>query len=472
MNQKRMTQLLLGLGLLALVAVVGALWQRRHPQPEPQVQAAPSKIELTGSGLVAAADAHRKVLREAREIPPFFEQALTQLQGGQAPGAQEVEANPEQKPEPALADVRQSQQVLIGFSGGEIGETDNCGCAHNPLGGLARKVQWLRQATEGRKNTLILETGGLLVTAVPRQQEREGEALARADVFLHAMAKAGYAGLNVGAHELAFGLADLRRVAKARGIPLLSANIFDQKGQPAFTRKLVKQVGPLKIGVFGLISNQPPDFGHIVTEQGLQLQPATQTAQLLVQELRAEGCDVVILLSQLTRVEVDGLMGQVKGIDLVLGSNAMDLTQQLVTSGEGYFADTYTKGKYVGLITISARGKGRLFAQNEKGALTAQRQELAAQVQGLQGQLDAANDPQSPVKMSAEAREMVDHQIAALRARLQRVTLEIDSVGLPPPNANTVDLHLEPLLDELPNDPEVLKWIDKMKEKYPKIGGH
>ena len=68
--------------------------------------------------------------------------------------------------------------------------------------------------------------------------ERPGEAEARADVFLAAMHRMGYVGLNVGIQDLALGLAPLRKLAKSHKIPLLSANLVDKAGQPAFQRWL------------------------------------------------------------------------------------------------------------------------------------------------------------------------------------------------------------------------------------------
>jgi 2',3'-cyclic-nucleotide 2'-phosphodiesterase (5'-nucleotidase family) len=340
------------------------------------------------------------------------------------------------------------------------------------LGGLPKRIRWWQQATAGHPNALAFDVGGLMVPNVPDTMDRPGEAVARADVFLRAMARGGYAGLNVGAHELALGLADLRRLAAANRIPLLSANLYDKGGKPAFQRLLVRQVGPLKVGVFGLISASPLDILGTVDKQGLRIEPPIAVASLAVKELRAQGCDLVIVLSQLSRLEVDGLMAQVKGIDLVLGSTQMDMTTQLLGAGDGFFADTFTKGKYMGLMTISARGKGKLYAANMKAALNAQRSELAAQIQSMQVQIEQSGNPSAPVKLSKEAREVIDHQLAALRARMQRVTMEIEAGGSAPAKANTVDLQMAALGQEMPDDAEVLKWVDKLKTKYPHVAGH
>ena len=328
------------------------------------------------------------------------------------------------------------------------------------------------QQTQGHPNALAFDTGALMVPNVPDTMDRPGEAVARAEVFLRAMARGGYAGLNVGAQELALGVADLRRLAAASHIPLLSANLYDKTGKPAFQRLLVKQAGPLKVGVFGLTTTQPLDILNTVEKQGLQIEPPNVMAAAAVKELRAQGCDLVIVLSQLSRLEVDALTAQVKGIDLVLGSNNMDMTAQLLAAGEAFFVDTFTKGKYMGMLTVSVRGKGPLFAANMKAALNAQRSELAGQIQSLQVQIEQSGVPGAPLRLSKEAREVIDHQLAALRARMQRVTMEIEAGGSMPPNANTVELEMAALGQELPDDVEVLKWVDKLKTKFPHVAGH
>lgn len=334
------------------------------------------------------------------------------------------------------------------------------------------------QETQAHPNALAFDVGALMVPNVPDTTDRPGEALARADVFLRAMARGGYTGLNVGAQELALGLADLRRLAATHHIPLLSANLYDKSGKPAFQRLMVKQVGPMKVGVIGLITAAPLDILNTVDKQGLRIDPPNAAASMAVKELRAQGCDLVIVLSQLSRIEVDSLMSQVKGIDLVLGSTQMDMSTQLLQTGDAFFADSFTKGKYMGLLTISARshpgqpGGGKLYAANVKAALNAQRSELAGQIQSLQVQIEQSTLPNAPLKLSKEAREIIDHQLAALRARMQRVTMDIEAGGTAPKNANTVDLQMAAMGQEMADDAEVLKSLDKLKQKYPHVAGH
>ena len=55
---------------------------------------------------------------------------------------------------------------------------------------------------------------------------------------------------------------------------------------------------------------------------------------------------------------------------------------------------------------------------------------------------------------------------------MQRVAMEIESGGSAPAQANTVDLQMAALGQEMMDDPEVLKWVDKLKLKYPHVAGH
>ena len=474
MGQQRRTAAIVGVGVLLLVAVAAGVWWRQK-QPTPAVAPA-VQLDHSDAGLLRISDMHRAVIAEARQLVPQLQSALSPPEP-----VTDVVASPGPDTPPStehidpFADLPQSRQLLIGFSGGALGDTDPCGCAHNPLGGLAKRVRWWQRTIEGRRNTLLLGTGGDLVPSIPDVIDRPGEALARADVFFRAMAKAQYAAMNVGAHELALGVGDLRRIAKARGVPLLSANIYGKDGQPAFERKLTVQVGMMRVGIVGLVTSSPPDGVTLQQAQGLEIRPPVQAGQQVIGELEREGCDMIIVLSQMSRQEIDALVNQAPGIDLVLGSQSMDLTNDLIATGNGYFADTYTKGKYMGLLTVGVRAATgrhtRLYARNMRAALDAQRLDLASQIQQQQVQLDQSLEPGSPIRMDKETREVVGHQLAALRARLQRVTLEIESVGDVPKDGNGVALEMIGMSQDVLDDPEVLKWIDKFKEKYPKIAG-
>lgn len=314
-----------------------------------------------------------------------------------------------------------------------------------------------------------------MFTANPQAPtERPGEAEARAEVFAQAMHQMGYEGMNVGLNDLALGLEPLRKVARSNKLPLLSANLYElRSGKPAFQRLLVKDTGLLKVGVFGLMTRAPSDIGKYVTDQGLEIRDPVASAKAVVAELKGQGCQLVVMMSQLSRQETELVMEKVPGIALALGSTGMELSMQLTAMGQGYFVDAFTKGKYIGEIAVAVGAKkDRYFAKHMRDSLTAERSDLAQQVQGLQSQLDAANRPGAPMPLSPEIRKIMERQMATTRARLQAATMKLEGEVTAPKDASTLDLTMASLGNEIPFDPEIDAKVKKLQEKFPKIGGH
>ena len=305
--------------------------------------------------------------------------------------------------------------------------------------------------------------------------ERPGEAVARAEMMLRTYDHLGYAALNVGLNDLALGLADLRRLTKVHKVALVSANLFDTKtGKPAFLRTFVKQVGPLKVGVFGLMSDSPPELGKYVLDQGLELHAPGQAARDAVAELQTQQCDVIIALTQLRRMELERVLTDVKGITVALGSTDMELSNQLTRVGSGWWADAYTKGKYLGELKIEVRAdKRNVFPAKLKASLMSERALLAQQVMSLQSQLEGANKPDSPLQLNDETRKMMESQLASTRARMQLVSMQLDDAVTTPQGATTMDLQMSALGSDIVDDPVVDGWVKKFQEKFPKVGtGH
>ena len=138
---------------------------------------------------------------------------------------------------------------------------------------------------------------------------------------LAALAAGGYAALNVGDEEVAWGLDDLRSAAAAAGLPLLSSNLIESAtGQPAFAPELSLTVQGVRIALLGVIA---PDLERRHETAGAAELTALDPAQALaprVARLRP-GHDLVVVLAQLTRQQGSVLAEQVPGIDVVVGGD-------------------------------------------------------------------------------------------------------------------------------------------------------
>lgn len=200
------------------------------------------------------------------------------------------------------------------------------------LGGIARAATYIGMTKQQHPDAMLLHAGDIYIGDL-FFQKYYGVA------ELQLMAMLGFDAMAVGNHEFDLTPATLQTAldtAFKSGVafPLLSANtILDNdtvKGlkkyiQPSFT----KQIGAVKVGVFGMTT----------PETNLLSLPApavidTNIIQIATQQvaaLKAQGCNVVIMLSHLG-LSLDQAVAQyVGGINLIVGGHDHYVLEQAVT---------------------------------------------------------------------------------------------------------------------------------------------
>ena len=127
----------------------------------------------------------------------------------------------------------------------------------------------------------------------------------------HPMYKAldslGFDAGTLGNHEFNYGLDFLNKVITSAGLPLVNANVLDAKtNQPLFkTHEIIektfvdadgKEVS-LKIGITGIVPPQILNWDKALLEGKVLVNDAVESLNTLVPQMRAEGADVVLVLS-------------------------------------------------------------------------------------------------------------------------------------------------------------------------------
>jgi hypothetical protein len=126
----------------------------------------------------------------------------------------------------------------------------------------------------------------------------------------------GMDAVTVGERDLRFGLSFLTENVKTKKVPTVVANMdYAVGGKPVFPPYLIKTVGGVKVGVFGLITDKG-NYGPAV--DSIKVSDPNVAAQAAVKDMRAKGATVVVLLSQLGKVESEDLVANVDGIDAVI----------------------------------------------------------------------------------------------------------------------------------------------------------
>lgn len=371
-------------------------------------------------------------------------------------------------PPPAPTDAVEEIGLFVSANG--LGEVVDCGCRQKPLGGLARRALWLKERASKYKATLAVDSGGLLVADPAAVVEPAQELESRTRAIFRALAHMGYAAVNVGPHEVAIALPNLRRLAAAHKIPLTSANIVAAAtGKTAFPAQIVVTVGGLKVGILGLTTASPPARDALFERQGLKITDPVSAARPVVTALREQGCQLIIALSELNRGELDDLGEKVPEIDLVVGSKEMELTMRPEFLGRGYHVDPYNKGKWVGEIKVRpGKDVARWLVSDLREKLEIERVRLEREISYYTKQFAEEDAPGASRTLDERARKFAEERFAGAKARLQRVRLEMGGAIDPEPGSSTLQLKMYPMsADELAEDPDVFAMIDEHIRVYP-----
>ena len=320
-----------------------------------------------------------------------------------------------------------------------------------------------------------VETGGTLVDSPRFNRVPPRQVADRAAVYFKSLRKMGYAAMGVGSHEMKLGVKELKKLSRKHKVPLVSANIIDSKTRkPVFQSHVIKQVGALRMCFIGLVSDSPEELGPLFVDKGYEVTSPVAAAKEALKKLKGKRCDLVAVLSQLRRNEVDTLGEKVEGIDLVLGSTNQGLSSSLERVGGAYFGDCFNKGKYVGRLLISpGKDKGRYVIANLRATLQNEKLSLARRVRDIAGQLEEADKPNGAVKLTDDSRRVLQQNLAGLRAKMQRVNLELEEEAEDPGKASLLDLSMHALSSDIKDDKRVLKLVDGYKKRWKVKGaGH
>ncbi len=435
------------------VAVLAIAFMRRAYQPDETAPAQPA----AQAAVAAPAAAPTTAPPPAQAAPEPSAKVPTSLK-----------TVPTLPPPPAPEGAVDEIGLFVTSNG--LGEVVDCGCRQKPLGGLARRALWLTDRAKSYKATLLLDSGGLLVADPAAVVEPAQELKSRARAIFRSLAHMGYAAVNVGPHELAIGLENLRQHAAAHKTPLVSTNILDAKtGEPAFKPFIIKEVGGLKVGIIGLSTATPPAAAKLLKEQGLKMSEAVGAARPVVTALRKKGCQLIIALSELRRDEIDAIGERVPEVDLVVGSKEMELTMRPEFLGRGYYIDPYNKGKWVGELKVRpGKDAARWLVSDLRDKLEIERVRLEREIAYYSKQFAEEDAPGATKKLEPRARKFAEERFAGAKARLQRVRLEMSGEIDPKPGSSTLQLKMVPMsADDLAEDQTVFAMIEEHIKVYP-----
>lgn len=214
-----------------------------------------------------------------------------------------------------------AEEITILYTGESHAMLYPCSCPKEPDGGVSRRLALIKQLRKKDPNILLLDSGGFFAGGILDEYTQNAQLdMQRTEVNLKAMGLMKYDAVALGDEEFNFGRDFLQEKIAAADLPVVSCNISVKNGAEAvslFKPYLIKEFGALKVGITGVTAlsamNKTQDFSFI--------DPKAAVSNA-VQELKANGAGLIVLLSRLSEGENINLVNAVSGIDILIASYA------------------------------------------------------------------------------------------------------------------------------------------------------
>ena len=228
------------------------------------------------------------------------------------------------------------------------------------MGGLAHAAGLVKQErSQDDPNAIFVQTGEAVEGPMWRYFGGVPE--------FSALSAAGIQVGMIGKREFDYGWDHLKQALGHVVFPMVLSNvsISDPEAARKFARNVVVPAGDLKVGFFAMLST----WLFSVTRKTDELTVLTDTegiAREMVADLRAQGADVIVMLSNLSEGENRHLAESVPGIHAIVGrgvSEKEEVQLQLV-QGPGDWTTALawggSRGKFLGKLVLTTE-KGRLL---------------------------------------------------------------------------------------------------------------
>ncbi len=183
--------------------------------------------------------------------------------------------------------------------------------------GFAKFKEYIDETSQDVDGKLVLDAGDTFHGQAFATLEN-GESIAK---IIKAV---GYDALTPGNHDFNYGQDKLNDLGEMAGVEVLAANVTDASGELKYSDSITKEIGDVKVGVFGIATPESAYKTNPTNVEGLDFgtkEEVIEDAQNMVDKLEQEGCDVIVGLAHVG-IDADS---ELKSTDIATNVEGMDL---------------------------------------------------------------------------------------------------------------------------------------------------
>jgi 5'-nucleotidase len=244
-----------------------------------------------------------------------------------------------------------ANEITIIYTGDTHAALYHCNCPKEPDGGVSRRDTLIEQLRKEHPEALLLDCGRFFAAgAMDSNAQNTQLDMLRTTLNLKAMELMKYDAVAISDDEFNFGKDFLQNTIFTTKLNFLSCNIQLKKVLPY----IIKEVSGIKIGIIGLTSPLPRQK---IESQGLAILQSKQAVQEQVAQLKKQGVNLIVLLSQLEdRLGSDSL-NDFAGVDIIIGGYMGMKGEVFRKLGDTLILRAYWEGRRLNQVTLKIEDK-------------------------------------------------------------------------------------------------------------------
>jgi hypothetical protein len=171
-------------------------------------------------------------------------------------------------------------------------------------------------------------------------------------VIIDYMRKTGYDAVGIGEREMNYGMAFLEEELKQGHLDAVCANLYSgEDSSLIFQPYVIKDVGGIKVGLMGLLNDDPRRVGVFEQLEGVYVGNYYEAAYQYLPELEAKA-DIVVALAAIGLGNAKQMVKDIPGFDVVLVAHGADRTPMAEKVNETIVMKAGTKSSSVGTLLL------------------------------------------------------------------------------------------------------------------------